>query len=321
MKRWALLGLGVAIFSSCVLIHLVAGLSAEDLSNEELRSFIVMQLRLPRMLVALLVGATLGLVGGCFQALFRNPLATPSTVGTTAGATVGALLALSLDLDGALGVSALTLFSFAGALLSTSLVLSVASSSRARIEEILLAGIAITLSAGAVSQGLHLIANQEALFAAAQWSLGQLPQVGYDRVLLLVGPVIVCHAVLLSQSRALHALSWGEERAKTVGVHTKRVRLLLLFGGSLGVGAAVALCGPIAFVGLLVPHLVRRCIGEAAGLDLVTIALFGAVFLLGSDTLAHFGIPGHELPVGVITASLGAPVLFLLILRKRGPSG
>ena len=183
----------------------------------------------------------------------------------------------------------------------------------------MLAGIAVTLSAGALSQGLHVIADQEALFAATQWSLGQLPQVGYDRVWLLLGPVVVCHVLLLSQGRALRVLSWGEERARTVGVSTRRVRLVLLLGGSLGVGACVALCGPIAFVGLLVPHLVRRCLGEPAGVELGWIAGSGAVFLLASDTLAHFGLPGSELPVGVITASLGAPALFLLILRRPAP--
>jgi iron complex transport system permease protein len=111
-------------------------------------------------------------------------------------------------------------------------------------------------------------------------------------------------------------LSWGEERARTVGVSTRRVRGLVLLGGCLGVGAAVALCGPIAFVGLLVPHLVRRLLGETAGVDLVTIAFSGAVFLLASDTLAHFAWPGHEIPVGVVTASVGAPALFVLILRR-----
>ena len=306
----------LSVFSVSVFCQTTLGLSGYDLRQDDLRSFILLQLRLPRALIALFTGATLALVGGCFQALFRNPLATPSTVGTTAGATLGALLALALKLEGVVGVSAVTLFAFGGALLATSLVLSVASSSRSRIEEILLAGIAITLSAGAISQGLHLIANQEALFAAAQWSLGQLPQVGYDRVLLLIGPVVVCHVILLSQRRALRVLGWGEERARSVGVNTRRVRLLLLLGGCLGVGAAVALCGPIAFVGLLVPHLVRRFLGEREGVDLGTIALSGAMFLFASDTLAHFGIPGHELPVGVITASLGAPALFLLILRR-----
>jgi len=309
--------LGVA-FVGATLVQLGADLSADTLARPELRSFILTQLRIPRVLVALLVGSTLSVVGGAFQALFRNALATPSTVGTTAGATLGALAALVLDLKGLWGVSAVTLCAFLGALLATSLVLSVASRARARLEEVLLAGIAITLGAGALSQGLHLLADQNALFAAAHWSLGQLPQVGYERVLFLLAPVTLAHAVLLSARRGLRALGWGEERAQTLGINTRRLRLLLLLGGSLGVGACVALCGPIAFVGLLVPHLVRRALGEPAALDLGTIALSGAVFLLLSDTVAHFALSEQELPVGVITAGLGAPALFFLILRPQG---
>lgn len=317
MRRFAYYFVICFVFVLCIFAQLTLRLSLDDISQATLREFIIWELRLPRLLIALLIGSTLALVGGSFQILFRNPLATPSTVGTTAGATLGALIALTFGLDGALGISAVTLCAFGGALLATSLVLSVATTSRARIEEILLAGIAITLAAGAVSQGLHLVAEQNALFAAAQWSLGQLPQVGYDRVLLLLGPVILCHLALISQRRSLMTLSWGEERAASVGVNTRRVRLLLLLGGCLGVGAAVALCGPIAFVGLLVPHLVRQFLGEQAGLDLGVISFSGAAFLLASDTLAQFGLPGTEVPVGVVTASLGAPALFVLILRKR----
>lgn len=317
MRRPVYLLATLLVFALCLMAQLSIRLSPDDITQATLREFIILQLRLPRLIIALLIGSTLALVGGSFQILFRNPLATPSTVGTTAGATLGALLALTLGFEGVLGISAVTFCAFIGALLATSLVLGVATSARARIEEVLLAGIAITLAAGAVSQGLHLIAGQTALFAAAQWSLGQLPQVGYDRVLLLLGPVVLCHAALISQHRSLMTLSWGEERARSLGVNTRRVRLLLLLGGCLGVGAAVALCGPIAFVGLLVPHLVRQCLGEQAGFDLKVISFSGAVFLLASDTLAQFGLPQIEVPVGVVTASLGAPALFLLILRRR----
>jgi len=317
MRRWVFFAALLLVGLGCTLIQLFSGLTPESLARPELRAFILTELRLPRVLVALLVGSTLSVVGGAFQALFRNALATPSTVGTTAGATLGALAALILDLRGLGGVSAVTLFAFIGALLATSLVLSVASRGRARLEEVLLAGIAITLGAGALSQGLHLLADQSSLFAAAHWSLGQLPQVGYERVALLIAPVVITHGLLLSSRRGLRALGWGEERAQSLGINTRRLRLTLLLGGSLGVGACVALCGPIAFVGLLVPHLVRRALGEPTALDLGTIALSGAVFLLASDTLAHFALSEQELPVGVITAGLGAPALFLLILRPR----
>lgn len=282
--------------------------------------FVLSELRLPRLLIGFIVGSTLGLVGAAFQGLFQNPLATPSTVGTTAGAALGALFALTFGLEGTSLLPAATACAFLGALLATSLVLSVATSARARLEEVLLAGIAITLGAGAIAQGLHAIADQGALFAAVQWSLGQLPQVGYDRVLLLAGPAVICALTLLSQSRALFALGLGEDWAKSVGVDTARLRLVLLLGGCLGVGASVALCGPIAFVGLLVPHLVRLSLGAEQTRILSLSWLSGGVFLVLCDLLAREIIPESELPVGVLTAALGSPALFFLVLRKR-PSG
>lgn len=284
------------------------------------RQFVLSELRAPRLLIGFIVGSTLGLVGAAFQSLFRNPLATPSTVGTTAGAALGALFALTFGLKGTSLLPAATACAFLGALGATSLVLSVASSARARLEEVLLAGIAITLGAGAVAQGLHAIADEGALFAAAQWSLGQLPQVGYDRVLLLSGPAVICAVTILSQSRALFALGLGEDWAKSVGVDTGRLRLILLLGGCLGVGASVALCGPIAFVGLLVPHLVRLSLGSEQSRILPLSWLSGGVFLVLCDLLAREVLPQSELPVGVLTAALGSPALFLLVLRKR-PEG
>lgn len=281
------------------------------------QDFVFYQLRLPRFLIALLVGSTLGLVGAAFQTLFRNPLATPSTVGTTAGAALGALAALTLGLRGAGVLPAATLFAFLGALAASALVLSVAQSARARVEEILLSGIAVTLGAGALSQGLHAIANSGSLFASAQWSLGQLPQVGYDRVALLALPAFVCAISILSQKRALSTLALGESWAQSLGVETKRVRLIVLVGGCLGVGASVALCGPIAFVGLLVPHLVRLGLKGNSRNLLPLSYVAGGSFLVFCDAITKSLPFSQELPVGVLTASLGAPALFLLILKRR----
>lgn len=308
----------------CLLVLLFGGVAHLywDLPNvsQGARTFVVSELRAPRLLIGFIVGSTLGLVGAAFQSLFQNPLATPSTVGTTAGAALGALVALTFGLEGTALLPAATACAFLGALLATSLVLSIATSARARLEEVLLAGIAITLGAGAIAQGLHAIADQGALFAAAQWSLGQLPQVGYERVLLLAGPALVAALSILSQRRALFALGLGEDWAKTVGVDTARLRLILLLGGCLGVGASVALCGPIAFVGLLVPHLVRLSLGPEQTRLLSLSWLSGGVFLVVCDLFAREILPERELPVGVLTAALGSPALFLLVLRKR-PSG
>lgn len=318
MRTLLMLGACVIVLLASATLQLVWDLPR---LNHQGKEFLIYQLRAPRLIVGFLVGSTLGLVGAAFQGLFRNALATPSTVGTTAGAALGALFALTFGLRGTEVLPAATACAFLGALLASGLVLSVAKSARARVEEILLAGIAITLGAGAIAQGLHAIADQGALFAAAQWSLGQLPQVGYDKLMLLLGPTVLCAVAILSQSRALAALALGEDWAKSVGVETARVRLLLLLGGCLGVGASVALCGPIAFVGLLVPHLVRLGLGPEQTRLLPLSWLGGGTFLVFCDLLAREILPKSELPVGVLTAALGSPALFYLVLRRRPRAG
>lgn len=289
-----------------------------DLGGDpELRRFVLVELRLPRALLGFVVGSTLGLVGAALQTLFQNPLASPTTIGTTAGAALGALLALVLGAQGAWLLPASTLFAFVGALVATSVVFAVASSGRARLEEILLAGIAVGLATGALSQALHALADAPALFASAQWSLGQLPQVGFDRLLLSLAPSALCAAVILGRARALGALGLGEDWARSFGVDTLRVRKEILVASSLGVGAVVALAGPIAFVGLLVPHLVRRLFAPSPRALLGWSWWSGGVYLLACDTLARELLPHRELPVGVLTALLGAPLLFFLVLRRE----
>lgn len=322
MKK-PLLVLGFCLFALLVGASAQLLLGPVNMASGEIpqasRDFVFYQLRLPRLLIGFLIGSTLSLVGAAFQTLFQNPLATPSTLGTTAGAALGALLSLVLGLRGTALLPAATVFAFVGASAASFLVLSVATRRRARMEDILLAGIAVTLGTGAISQGLHAVADAGTLFAAAQWSLGQLPQVGYDRVLLLFLPALICAAAVLSQSRALVALSLGEEWARSVGVSTTRVRYIVLLASCLGVGASVALAGPIAFVGLLVPHLVRLGISGDRPSFLALSWFAGGSFLVVSDAIARLLLVDRELPVGVLTAGLGAPALFILVLRKRHP--
>lgn len=302
-----------AVLAACVLA-VFAGPSFEGAQGD----FVLWQLRVPRVLAGILVGNTLGLVGAAFQALFQNELATPSTVGTTAGATLGALLALVFG--GMLGTSVLplaTVFAFCGAALASMAVALVAVRGYARIGDVLLAGIAVTLASSAISQGVQSVADMRALFAATQWALGQLPQLGYGGVQFLAPIVLVSTLLVLSQSRPLQLLALGEELAHAQGVHVRRVRLIVLLGGALGVAGCVAWCGPIAFVGLIVPHLVRLTTGPELRTLLPLSGVAGAGFLVACDTLARVIWSERELPVGVLTATLGAPALFMLVLRRR----
>lgn len=281
-------------------------------------SFIFWELRVPRLLVGALAGSALALAGACFQVVFNNPLATPSTVGTLAGATLGALTAVVLGVDGELfGLPITALWAFVGALATSFTVAAVARSGRARMSDVLLAGIAISLATSAIATGLEYAADSRALFAASRWSLGQLPQVGYRGVLLLLPFVALSSAVLLLQTRALASFVVGEELAQAQGVDVRRLRLIVLAAASLSVAAIVAWCGPIAFVGLIVPHLVRLSVGAGIRALLPLSALAGAAFLTVCDALARSIAPGRELPVGVLTAALGAPALIALIARAR----
>ncbi|MBE7491353.1 MAG: iron ABC transporter permease [Planctomycetes bacterium] len=301
---------------------IVASPWAGGLPDGELGHWVLVELRIPRVLMAVVVGGVLSLVGACFQTIFANPLAAPSTVGTTAGATLGALMALvlgpALGLGGyAAGVSLplTALAAFAGALVVSLPIAAVAASGRARVNDVLLAGVAVSLAAGALATGLQYTADQAALQTAVLWSLGHLPQVGYrDLLMLLPFAVPVC-AFLLLQTRALNALLGGEQRAFSQGVDVPRVRALTLGMGALGVAACVAVCGPIAFVGLVVPHIVRLALGPNRRVMLPMSLVTGAGFLAACDLGGRLILPGRELPVGVITAALGAPTLVWLIVR------
>jgi ABC-type Fe3+-siderophore transport system permease subunit len=239
-------------------------------------------------------------------------------VGTTAGATLGALLALAFDVGGGVfGVSLLTASAFAGALCTTLLVSGLAASGRLSKNDVLLAGIAVSLAASALASGVQFASDARALIAAAQWSLGQLPQVGYRGVWLLAPFTSITLIGLLALGRPLQNLALGEDLANTQGVDVARLRFWVLLISSLGVAACVAWCGPIAFVGLIVPHVVRLLVGPTLRSLLPLSFVGGAAFLVTCDAVARVVLPGRELPVGVITAALGAPALVFLVSRAR----
>ena len=305
------------VVTACLAILLASPWAGTHLSGEQGR-FILLELRVPRVLMGAIVGAMLGLTGAVFQALFDNPLATPSTVGTTAGASLGALAVLVLIPSSGPGLPLVAIGAFAGALAVTFAIAAIAASGRARINDVLLAGIAISLAAGAITTGLQFQADMASTFEAVRWSLGHLTQVGYSGISLLLPLAVACCAVLLSQLRALESMIGGESRAHAQGVNVTRTRTLCLAAGALGVGGCVAWCGPIAFVGLIVPHLVRLSLGPARRVLFPISALGGASFLVLCDALGRLVMPNHDLPVGVITAAIGAPLLVWLVARRNG---
>jgi ABC-type Fe3+-siderophore transport system permease subunit len=280
-------------------------------------AFVYWQLRVPRVAAGMLVGASLGLAGAVTQALFRNPLATPSTTGTLAGATLGALLALVWGAGAAPGLPAIALCAFSGALVTSAVVLAASASGRLRTQDILLIGIAVTLAATSAATVLEDIADTPALVAASRWSLGHLNQVGYGQI-RIAGPILAtCWMILLSQARPLQILVLGEDIAHSRGLNVRIARMVSLSVCSLAVAVAVAWCGPIAFVGLIVPALVRLAFGANQRIVLPGSLITGAAFLTLCDTLGQLISAKHEVPVGVVTAALGAPALVALIALRQ----
>jgi len=272
------------------------------------------------VLLAALMGAILGMSGAATQGLFRNPLADPSLIGVTAGASLGAALVIVLGgnlLQGYAALTAVSIGAFAGGAVAVLFVYRLAtSSSGTSVASMLLAGIAITALAGAVGSLLEFYADNDMLRRISLWKMGGMDGANYPR-LLLAG--LVGAALLLALPRyagTLNALLLGESEARHLGIDVDRAKIALVGWVAVGVGTSVALVGTIAFVGLVVPHIVRMLVGPDHRVLLPASALAGAILLVVADTLARVVIAPTELPVGIITAIIGVP-FFISLLRQR----
>ncbi|MEN3001389.1 MAG: iron ABC transporter permease [Armatimonadota bacterium] len=276
---------------------------------------IVWELRMPRVLLALLVGGALGMTGAAFQGLLRNPLTDPYVVGVSSGSAVGAALAylLGWHLKGyGLGVS---LLAFASGLAVLMLVIALARMNRQlQIATFLLVGVAISASLWGVVTLLLLLAGED-MARVLYWLLGGLLNADWQRVAGATPLMVLAGVVLILQARGLNLYTIDEEMALHLGVPVERLKWTVLVAGSLMTAAAVAVAGIIGFVGWLVPHLLRHVVGGDHRLLLPLSALGGGLLLLWSDTLARTLIRPTELPVGVITALVGTP-LFIWVLRQ-----
>ena len=317
----------------CILLGLANG--AVNLDSKEIFSgisntlagkvqdqaaLIVGQIRLPRVLLAALMGAILGMSGAAMQGLFRNPLADPSLIGVTAGASLGAALVIVLGgslLQGYTALTAVSIGAFAGGAVAVVFVYRLATSSNGTsVATMLLAGIAITALAGALGSLLEFYADNDMLRRISLWKMGGMDGANYPRLLLAS---VVATALLLALPRyatALNALLLGESEARHLGINVDSAKIALITWVALGVGTSVALVGTIAFVGLVVPHIVRMLVGPDHRVLLPASALAGAILLVVADTLSRVVMAPTELPVGIITAIVGVP-FFISLLRQR----
>ena len=292
---------------------------ADLLRGEPTAEAIFWQLRLPRVLLALLAGAGLAVSGLAFQTLFRNELAEPYTLGIATGAALGAVLSLRLEEMGVLlGMPLVSLASFVGAIGATSLVVGLAWKRKGSTATLLLAGIAVSLSCSALILFIQYLSDSTQTFRMVRWMMGGLSVVGYGEVLWAAPWVLGGAAVLLALRWDLNLLLTGEELAASRGVDLVRLRLRVLGVSSLMIGALVAVAGPIGFVGLMVPHMLRRFVGHDHLFLAPACLLGGGAFLAVCDVAARTVMAPAELPVGVLTALLGGPFfLWLLVLGRK----
>lgn len=277
---------------------------------------VMQEIRLPRALLGAIVGAALGLAGAAMQGLLRNPLAEPGLLGTSASAALGAVFAIHLGLSGVLPLG-LPFLALGFAVVSVLMLLALAGPGGASLS-LILAGIVITSMASALtSLILSLSPNPFATSEIVFWLMGSLSDRAMSHVAIAAPLVLVGGALVLSQRRGLDALTLGEDAATTMGLNLRRLKLVLVLGTALMVGGATAVAGAIGFIGLVVPHLLRRACGGVPSRLLLASALGGASVLLAADIAVRLITPEKDLKLGVLTTLVGAPFFLHLLLRLR----
>ena len=287
--------------------------------DDNISKIIVLEIRLPRALLAMLVGAALGVAGAALQGLFRNPLAEPGVIGVSSCASLGAVIAIYYGFSSAFWF-VLPAFAIIGAVLGVAVLFSLAGRQHS-ITTLLLAGVALNALAGScIALALNLAPNPYAMSEMVYWLLGSFANRSFTEFWLALPFVLLGLLLCWRERRFLDALSLGEDTAHSLGFVVSRHRFWLIAGIAMAVGAAVAVSGSIGFVGLLIPHLLRPIIGQQPSQLLPASALAGAVFLLLADRLVQYLTLQQELKIGVITALVGAPFFLLLVLRNRSPN-
>jgi iron complex transport system permease protein len=320
-------GYGVLAAATCLLAPLIGSTpisfsrvfdrSIPFADNVDAQIFFVA--RMPRVLAGAVVGAALASAGVVLQALLRNPLATPFTLGVSAGSALGAILALSFAATFALGpFSPVPLASFAGAVLAASIVYTLATKPGRPMSTsvLLLAGVTLNSFFSALILFVQYLSDFTETYRTVRWLMGDLDVGSFAPVLAALPLLLGAFVIFALLPSSLNLLSVGAEVAATRGVDVARVQRLAFLSSSLATAAAVSLAGPIGFVGIVVPHLVRLMVGVDHRIVLPASALFGAAFLVGCDLVARTVLAPVEVPVGIVTAMLGGPFFLWLLVRK-----
>lgn len=275
-------------------------------------------IRIPRLLGGVLIGAGLSVAGAAMQGLFKNPLADPGLIGISSGASLSASLLIVLGVDlGLFQIFGLSFWTFIGAALTTFLVLKLAQQGgETSVATMLLAGVAINAISGSITGLLTFISEEDELRTITFWLLGSLAGINWNVILILALFTLPPMLLLINQGKALNAFMLGDADARFMGVNTKQIKIIIIIATTLCVGTAVSNAGVIGFVGLVVPHICRMMVGSDHRKVLPLSAVLGALLLVLSDLLCRTVVAPAELPIGVITSIIGSP-LFLSILIKE----
>lgn len=326
-KRYALSSLLLLVFllliGSLVALSLgalpipIEAILHQTLSEQE--HAVLTAIRIPRILLAICVGAALAVSGAALQGLFRNPLADPGLIGISSGAAlaVGILIILAGPISGMFGLYGLSIAAFLGGVSACMLIFYFARSTGSfSVTYMLLAGIAINAIAAAGTGLLAYLSNDQQLRTLTFWTMGSLGGALWPAVLVAASTIVPATLFLMTQAKNLNILLLGEQEAAHLGVHTEKLKKMVIICSALSVGVAVAVSGIIGFVGLVVPHLIRLWLGADHRILIPASALLGALLLLGADTASRLVVAPAEMPVGIITSLVGGPFFLWLLIKQ-----
>lgn len=316
--------MGVYTFEKHSFAQLIKGLIANNNSISESDRFVIMDLRLPRISMAILIGSGLAVSGTCLQGMFKNPLATPDLIGITSGASLFAALAIVLGsfikpyIPELLHFSLLSIMAFVGALLTMMLVYNISTTNgKTNVIIMLLSGVAITALGFAITGFLIYISKEEQLRDLTFWNLGSLAGATWVKNAILVVILVLSYAFLINKGKALNAMMLGERDAQHLGIPVERIKKQIVLFTALIVGTSVAFAGTISFVGLIVPYILRLIFKSNYHIILPLSAILGSVLLLTADTISRTIAAPSEIPIGILTAFMGAPIFIAILIRNR----
>ncbi|PZR23909.1 MAG: iron ABC transporter [Flavobacterium psychrophilum] len=315
---------GVYVFEKSSFVEIFSGIINNDGTVSQSDRFVLMDLRLPRIVMGILIGSALAVSGTCLQGMFRNPLASPDLLGITAGASLMAAITIVLGayikpyVPEAFHFSLLSIMAFVGALLTMILVYRISTiDGRTNVVIMLLSGVAITALGFSFMGLLIYISKEEELRDLTFWNLGSLAGATWTKNCILAIIILGCYSILLPKGKALNAIMLGEKDAQHLGIRVERLKKQIVILTALLIGTCVAFAGNIGFVGLIVPYILRLIFKSRYNIILPLAAVFGSVLLLSADTISRTIAPPSEIPIGILSAFMGAPIFIIILIKSR----